>query len=428
MAAHTNEVTICTVSTPFHKRLLYYNHQFFNALNPDNATSWVIVNNPEIHVSRQRIRQLLDAHGLAHNHKTYRRMLYKEQRRYHDSTKIHQYISGHRILGGISLAEVSSKLPQSSPVEGESQEQFEYRKDKVLQSYHHAFNLELALSKVKTRYAVILDPDLYVVQKNWLLQLLTYMKLQQLALIGVPWNPRYFQKYRYFPATHFMMIDLKKIPKAEATFAPDLLDIQSNFEPTFWARYCYLERFPKFIRMLYLAANSKLAWQQDLHQRSLIGTSRDSGFRLYDHCKSRPDLRVETVSPVYRNSDGFIPATVSRLQRQLDDVTVKGEQDCFSYLPKRNNFLSQAGFAEHGFPDFRAFGWEEFMWRTAPFAFHIRGEVHRSRVGDVTDEGLLQGLNDILAKHSDISNRVRQFNGSPSNSPPSNPSVKNKNA
>ena len=237
MAAHTNEATICTVSTPFHKRLLYYNHQLTRALNSGHETPWIIVNNPEIHISRQRIRELLNQRGEAHNHKTYKRALYEEQRRYHDSVKMNRYIPGERILGGISLEEVRARLPQTSPIEGELQEQFDYRKDKTLQSYHHAFNLELALSKVKTRFAILLDPDLYVVRPNWLLELITRMKLEQLALFGVPWNPRYFQKFRYFPATHFMVIDFKKIPKDAVKLQPDLLAQHSNFEPSFWRKY-----------------------------------------------------------------------------------------------------------------------------------------------------------------------------------------------
>src|SRR5882724_10847171 len=106
MTAHTNEATICTVLTPFHKRLVHYNYHLTKALNPRDQTRWVIVNNPEIHISRQRVRQLLDESGLAHNHKTYRRMLYKEQRRYHDSTKIHLYVPGARAIAGLSLADV----------------------------------------------------------------------------------------------------------------------------------------------------------------------------------------------------------------------------------------------------------------------------------------------------------------------------------
>ena len=154
MAAHTNEATICTVSTPFHKRLLYYNYQLTRALNPGHETPWIIVNNPEIHISRQRIRQLLDERGKAHNEKTYRRTLYEEQRRYHDPMKMHQYIGGERILGGLSLADVMARLPQTSQVEGETQQAFDYRKDKTLQSYHHAYNLELALSKLDAARAV----------------------------------------------------------------------------------------------------------------------------------------------------------------------------------------------------------------------------------------------------------------------------------
>ena len=199
MAAHTNEATICTVSTPFHKRLLYYNYQLTKALNPGHETSWVIVNNPEMHVSRQRVRQLLEEQGKAHNEKTYKRTLYEEKRRYHDFVKLHQDIAGERILGGLSLTDVMAKSPQTSPVEGEALQQFEYRKDKFSAELSPRLQSQLALSKVRTRFAIILDPDLYVVRPNWLLELITRMKLEQIAIFGVPWNPRYFQKFLIFP-------------------------------------------------------------------------------------------------------------------------------------------------------------------------------------------------------------------------------------
>jgi hypothetical protein len=403
MAAHTNEATICTVSTPFHKRLLYYNHQLTKALNPGHETSWVIVNNPEMHISRQRVRQLLEAQGRAHNEKTYKRTLFEEKRRYHDFVKLHQYIDGERILGGLSLAEVMARLPATSPVGGESPAQFEYRKDKVLQSYHHAFNLELALSKVKTRFAILLDPDLYVVRHNWLLELITRMKLEQLAVFGAPWNPRYFQKFRYFPATHFMILDLKKIAKADVNLLPDLLSLQSNFKTEFWRKYSELEnsdkKWSELQRKVLFGANYRKAMLEDWAQRSLIGQARDSGYQLYEACAKRPDLKIETVNPVYDQSDGFVPPTVSRLQREMEKSIPEVKEDRLFYLPRRDGYMVRKGFKFRGYPDFRALGWEEFIWMKSPFAFHIRGEVHRARLGEVQDSLLVDGLNAILKRY-----------------------------
>src|SRR5262249_25270046 len=42
-------------------------------------------------------------------------------------------------------------------------------------SYHHAAALNLALRQVKTRYAVVLDPDLFVVYRDWIAEVLQHI-------------------------------------------------------------------------------------------------------------------------------------------------------------------------------------------------------------------------------------------------------------
>ncbi len=389
--AFINEATICTVSTPFHKRLLYYNYQLTRALNPGHTTPWIIVNNPEMHISRQRVRELLVQSGKPHNAKTYRRTLNEEQRRYYDRLKMHEYIPGERILSGIPPAEVMKKLPLTSPVEGESQLAFDYRKDKTLQSYHHAYNLEYALTKVKTRFAIVLDPDLYVVRPNWLPEILTRMETEQLAVFGVPWNPRYFQKYRYFPATHFMVIDFRKIPKRDVNLIPDLLGHIPSFDPTFWRTFSAMKWGD---RLRHLMGNLPTAIREDIAQRHLIGKSRDSGYRFFEACQARLETRIETAAPVFAMTDAFIPPTVSTLQQNR--LTAQFVRDERSYLPLKEDYLTGIGFKERGYPDFRGLGWEEFIWKDEPFAFHIRGEVHRARVRGVDRGLLLENLNTIL--------------------------------
>ena len=59
------------------------------------------------------------------------------------------------------------------------------------------------------------------------------------------------------------------------------------------------------------------------------------------------------------------------------------DEDRLFYLPRREGYIVQEGFKSLGHPDFRALGWEEFIWKKTPFAFHIRGEVHRARVGEI---------------------------------------------
>ena len=199
-----------------------------------------------------------------------------------------------------------------------------------------------------------------------------------------------------------MIIDLKKIPKAaNANLLPDLLTLQSNFEAAFWRMgpslgRVALELLPLGVSGGELAKSNNAGSCATEHDRQIARL----GYLLYEACTRQPDLKIETVSPVYNNSDGFIPATVSRLQRQMDESASRGEDDRFRYLPRREGFIVREGFKERGHPDFCGLGWEEFIWMTTPFAFHIRGELHRARVGEVSDPLLVDGLNTILGRYS----------------------------
>jgi hypothetical protein len=49
--------------------------------------------------------------------------------------------------------------------------------------------------------------------------------------------------------------------------------------------------------------------------------------------------------------------------------------DSVSPIPKQAGYCTPRGFKCAGAPDVAALGWEEFMWRHEPFAFHV-GSVH----------------------------------------------------
>lgn len=87
-------------------------------------------------------------------------------------------------------------------------------------SQHHASGLNIAIREVKTRYALILDPDFYIVRKNWVREVTEYMNINNLAFFGAPYNPKRYLKYKYFPCIHCMFIDLEKIEKDNLDFKP----------------------------------------------------------------------------------------------------------------------------------------------------------------------------------------------------------------
>jgi len=197
-------------------------------------------------------------------------------------------------------------------------------------SYEVARALNELATQVKTKYALFLDSDFFIVRENWVQDVLDYMKKKNLMFLGVPWHPKWFKKIRYFPAEHCLFVDIRKVGVLDFTPAP-----QEHEVPLFVAR------LPIWLR-------------NNLEPRYQIGTSRDVGYRIYRSYKS---YRNECFKPVFRPKRiiPFIP-------------------DRFSYTPKRSSF-TKIGFKEHGLKDT---GFEEFMWKGKPFGFHMRGTQNKA--------------------------------------------------
>jgi hypothetical protein len=104
-------------------------------------------------------------------------------------------------------------------------------------------------------------------------------------------------------------------------------------------------------------------------QRRQIGSSQDTGSRMYATLAGRPDYPVETVTPVAHRVDFRRPsllryAVFRWLERLLPDR--------LAYIPRRRRAFTERGFAAAGLPDLYAVGWEEYMWNLRPFGFHLR--------------------------------------------------------
>ncbi|MEI9964338.1 MAG: hypothetical protein WDM92_06200 [Caulobacteraceae bacterium] len=111
---------------------------------------------------------------------------------------------------------------------------------------------------------------------------------------------------------------------------------------------------------------------------------------------AEPALTSGLLTPVFSARDGYQPAAVTPLQ---DNPLLNAFlPDRWCYRPKRPGYISPAGFREAGLPDFRGLGWEEFLWRGAPFAVHVRGELQRGPAGGVEDDAVGRGLDAVLRR------------------------------
>lgn len=225
-------------------------------------------------------------------------------------------------------------------------------------SYHHGLALNKALSFVKNRFLLVLDPDFFIVRKNWIRDVTEYMISKKLEFFGAPWHPRYFNKYRYFPCVHCLFVDLKRVNITALNFLPDILN--NNQEVVIGNN--------KSIFIVRLIRGFIKDWQD----RSLIGTSRDTGYLLYKKFKDRTS---ETISPYYKvDIRGLMPIIISpAIYVKILETFIP---DRFCFIPKKEGYFSKLGFKDFGFLDTTCFGWEEFIWKNQPFGFHLRRHVN----------------------------------------------------
>jgi hypothetical protein len=203
-------------------------------------------------------------------------------------------------------------------------------------SYHHAAALEKALEHVNTRFLLIIDPDFFVLSRNWLTKLLTAMSARDLGCIASTWHPRWFWQPRYVASVHFMLLDRQRIILEDVGLRPD---------------QHHRRKLKKF---------KGLPWF--VKQRLLRGTSRDTGWRLVQHLQER-EQEVGLLTPVFESRPYFRRKTLF-LDRILPDR--------ISITPHRRQYYSTRSFLRADHRELYELGWEEFVWQGEPFAIHMR--------------------------------------------------------
>ena len=213
-------------------------------------------------------------------------------------------------------------------------------------SYHHAAGLGKSLEYVRTRFALFLDPDFYIVRERWIGDVTRYMDREGLSFFGAPYHPKWIGKYRYFPSLHCLFVDLSKISRDDLDYTPAMREAA----------------FMEMIRRRFL--------KRFFGPRALVGISRDTGYRIYRRSRRDRRIRHECVTPVLRprQSDPDGGARSTSLGKGLAKLIPDG----LSLVPKKPGYFTETGFRDLGFEDVSAVGWEEYLWKGEPFGFHLR--------------------------------------------------------
>lgn len=296
------ELTICSVYySAANKKLLELNWDLVNKLNPDKNWVWLVADNtpPEL---------------------------------------------GYKIDG-----------KKFQLVEGARQEDLPgFIRPWMRGSYHHTLAVNSSIKHIKTRFALFLDIDFYIVRPEWVREIIGYMKKNNLAFFGVPWHPRHIKKYRYFPAIHSLFVDLDKVPKNALNFLPQY---EEMLKPSFWTKITGRIR--------------KAAFRFLSEDRRQIGQSYDSGYAIFKRYKDDKKIKVECPKPVFKPELDLkeYPIALARYNRVME----KFLPDRLCFVPKKKDYYTNKSFSAGGYFDAAGMGWEEFIWQGKPFGFHMRG-------------------------------------------------------
>jgi hypothetical protein len=216
--------------------------------------------------------------------------------------------------------------------------------------YEHALGISALLERVQTRFLLILDPDCFIVMPDWLRRVPAHMMEQGLGFFGTPINPQRHNSYRYFPYMVCMFVDLARVPLRDLCFVPDVWKLPTAL--TYRARRA-------------LAGIPKIGY---LFRWLLTEQWLTNGWRIKQRFGAGDRVKFECVQPVWDPGEAIPPGSLKRMIHSLTPGSV-------SPVPKREGYCSPRGFREMGAPDIAGLGWEEFVWRDRPFAFHV-GSVH----------------------------------------------------
>lgn len=242
----------------------------------------------------------------------------------------------------------------------------------IAASYFHAYIFNKMLPYIKTRYVFFCDPDVFVLRKHWIKEVLEHMDQNSLAFFGITYDPKKYAKYRYFPVINGMFVDLGKVNIKNLDFLPYYRKVEELLEKDETSSVDSKKLTPprppititikRFLRKL-------LAPLFRDHYK--IGASRDAGWKIFKKYAGDKNFPAECAVAVFKTKNDFRgPEFALSARWRMLEKFVLPDKLCF--IPKNIRSFTEIGFHELGFFDARKLKWEEHMWRESPFAFHAK--------------------------------------------------------
>jgi hypothetical protein len=231
------------------------------------------------------------------------------------------------------------------------------QKDEGSRSYHDGNALNKGIQEVNTRFVLILHPDCFILQPDWINKTLSYMQENKLAFFGVPCHPRKYTSFRYFPYTACLFIDISKVNKDDLNFIPEIDEFRdlAKLKPIELFKQWIVSKDKGYIFSIFMSHVINKILSHVLPVKAWVGMSGDTCERVYR--KFRKISKYDYVTPVWKVNRKFITKLIP---------------DFMNEIPHKD-YISQTGFKELGYYDVEnEFNCETYIWQNKPFCFHIR--------------------------------------------------------
>jgi len=257
-------------------------------------------------------------------------------------------------------------------------------------STHHAIGIHEALKFVESNYFILIDPDFFIVQSNWIENLLENMQKKDVKFFGAPYYPNHKTKYRYYPTAIFSVINTSKITKWDLNYFPklEIMKIMRNHSyKSLFKTLITNNGSPLLLFIIFEKIFSRIIGKPN--QACTTYSTRDTGYRVYRTLKNE---KYEILTPNWINP----------LYSKIGNCNYKYliikliVPDFLSPYPKKKSYTQDQFFKDFNLPDVSIKEWEEFSWSGIPFAFHVRGVAQGKTKVD------LKELKNILYKFMDV--------------------------
>lgn len=234
---------------------------------------------------------------------------------------------------------------------------------------HHAIGLNISKKYIKSKYVIFIDPDFFLLKKNIILEIFKYMDIKNLSLFGTPWHPKWFTKFRYFPCSHCLFVNLNLIDLKLLDFRPikivwdkelSYLNTYNNkwsiFSKVIIKIFSFNQKIENFISFMFFKRNENCFDGDTSHRIYLL--SKDNIFK-YGYFKPYFNITHDWLVPIPWSINKYIELLLP---------------EKLSYFPKKNNYVK---FKNKLGDYISSLGYEAFFYENNCIGFHIRGHPKR---------------------------------------------------